>query len=103
MATFIGAVGTYLIGKSYREGTLSFGENMKESRLGRISPLVLGTIPPVIANAVIVPFVLKYAYGVPLPIPLMVLTVGLGEVISCSILGTILGIVLQKNVAQVFK
>lgn len=47
-------------------------------------------LPPIIANTVIVPFVLYYGYGVNLPIPFMMLTVGVGEVISCYILGMIL-------------
>lgn len=47
-------------------------------------------LPPIIANTVIVPFVLYYGYGVNLPIPFMMLTVGVGEVISCYVLGMIL-------------
>ncbi len=42
----------------------------------------IAALPPVVANICIVPFVLRYAYGVMLPIPLMMLTVGIGEVIS---------------------
>ena len=45
----------------------------------------LAPLPPIIANAVIVPFVLRFGYGVNLPIPLMMLTVGIGEVISCAV------------------
>ena len=36
---------------------------------------VLGTLPPVIANVLIVPFVLKIAYGVNLPLSFLMLTV----------------------------
>ncbi|MDC7289475.1 QueT transporter family protein [Blautia schinkii] len=50
----------------------------------------LAPIPPIAANTVIVPFVLFYGYGINLPIPLMMLTVGIGEVVSCGILGMIL-------------
>lgn len=67
MATLIGAVGTYLLRKNKW----------------------LAPIPPIVANALIVPFVLKYGYAVPLPIPFMMLTVGVGEIISCGILGSI--------------
>ena len=67
LATLIGAVGTYLLRKNKW----------------------LAPIPPIVANALIVPFVLKYGYAVPLPIPFMMLTVGVGEVISCGILGSI--------------
>lgn len=57
----------------------------------------LVTLPPVISNAVIIPFVLKYAYGmswefkgVDYSIPFFALTVGVGEIISCCVLGTVL-------------
>ncbi len=68
------------------------------------------TLPPVIANMLIVPFILKYAYGVPsvifkgvdLTIPFLMATVGIGEVISCCILGTVLIRVLGKYRGQIF-
>ena len=47
----------------------------------------LVSIPPIITNALIIPFVLSYAYHIPGGIPYFVLTVGAGEVISCLILG----------------
>ena len=37
----------------------------------------LAPVPPIVANAVLVPFVLRYGYGTNLPIPLMMLTVAL--------------------------
>ena len=43
---------------------------------------LLVTVPPVVANMIVVPFILKFSYGVPLPIPVMMATVGIGEVIS---------------------
>ena len=81
LATLIGALGTY--------------------HLRRRKP-VLGTLPPIIANAVIVPFVLRYAYGVLLPVPLMMLTVGIGEVISCGVLGMLLYLALRKRASRIF-
>ena len=51
---------------------------------------------PIAANTIIVPFVLRFGYGVNLPIPLMMLTVGIGEVISCGILGLIVLFALDK-------
>lgn len=57
----------------------------------------LAPMPPIIANTIIVPFVLFYGYGVNLPIPLMMLTVGIGEVISCGVLGLILHTALSKS------
>ncbi|MBQ9065383.1 MAG: QueT transporter family protein [Blautia sp.] len=82
LATLLGAVGTYLLRKKNR---------------------FLAPIPPILANAVIVPFVLYYGYGINLPIPLMMLTVGAGEVISAGVLGIILQTVLMKYAKPVFR
>ena len=79
IATLIGGVGTFAL---------------------RNKPTYIATIPPIVSNMLIIPFVLKYAYGSPMPIPLMMLTVGIGEVISCGVLGTILGTVLKKRMVE---
>ena len=50
----------------------------------------LAPLPPIAANTIVVPFVLRYGYGVALPIPFMMLTVGVGEVLSCGVLGMVL-------------
>ena len=50
----------------------------------------LCSIPPVISNMLIVPFVLKYAYGMTDAVWFMALAVGAGEIISCVIIGQIL-------------
>ena len=75
LATFLGAVGTYLLRKHK----------------------VLMMFPPVIANAVIVPLVLRYGYGlswelngVDWSIPYFAITVGIGEIISVCGLGGVL-------------
>ena len=47
-------------------------------------------IPPIVSNIVIVPLVLRYGYGINLPIPFMMLTVGAGEFISAGVIGMIL-------------
>ena len=75
IATLIGAVFTYKL---------------------RGSSKWLAPLPPIVANALIVPFTLYYGYGVNLPIPFMMLTVGIGEVISCGVLGMILYGALSK-------
>ena len=75
LATFLGAIGTYLLRKNR----------------------VLMMFPPVIANAVIVPFILRYGYGftwmfgeVEWSIPYFAFTVAVGEVISVCGLGSVL-------------
>ena len=52
-------------------------------------------IGPIIANAAIVPFVLLYAYGIQ-PLWFSFVTVTVGEIISCGILGIILLTTLEK-------
>ena len=63
----------------------------------------LAPVPPIAANTVIVPFVLRFGYGVALPIPLMMLTVGIGELASCGVLGMVLYYALNKYKNMVFK
>lgn len=62
----------------------------------------LAPLPPIVANAIIVPFTLYYGYGVNIPIPFMMLTVGIGEVISCGVLGMILYGALNKYRYAIF-
>lgn len=63
----------------------------------------LAPVPPIVANTVIVPFVLHYGYGINLPIPFMMVTVGAGEIISCAVLGMILLNALSKYGNMLFK
>ena len=74
-ATLVGAIGTYLLRKNK----------------------VLMTLPPVIANMVIVPCILRYGYGITwewngadYAIPYFAFTVGIGEVLSVCFLGSML-------------
>ena len=55
----------------------------------------LAPIPPIIANMIIVPFVLLYAYGIR-PLWFSFLTVTAGEILSCGVLGMILLFTLEK-------
>ena len=87
IATLIGAVGTYYLRKHK----------------------VLCTLPPVAANMVIVPFVLRYGYGfttmyhgVDWSIPFNAVTVGIGEVITCVVMGGILLKVLSRYRKVIF-
>nr|WP_302134423.1 QueT transporter family protein [uncultured Schaedlerella sp.] len=82
LATLTGAVFTYLL--------------RNQSRF-------LAPLPPILANALIVPFVLRFGYQVPLPIPFMMLTVGIGEVISCGVFGMILYAALYRYKNLIFK
>lgn len=63
----------------------------------------LAPLPPIIANIIVVPLVLRYAYGVVLPIPFMMLTVGIGEVLSCGVLGMVVYTALEKYQYRIFK
>lgn len=68
LATLLGAIFTYLLRKHKK----------------------LAFIPPILSNTLIIPFVLKFAYGLPDGIWYFMLTIGIGEIISCGILGMIL-------------
>ena len=91
LATLIGAIGTWMLGKA------AHGKDEKQKKLFTwLSPL-----PPILANAVIIPPVLKYAYGI-LPMWFSVITVTAGEIISCGIFGLILLAALKKYKNQLF-
>ena len=69
----------------------------------------LATLPPVIANTLIVPWVLRYVYeftfeyrGMDLSIPFFMLTVCIGEVISVCFLGTVLRRALEPLKGRLF-
>ncbi|MCF0151167.1 MAG: QueT transporter family protein [Firmicutes bacterium] len=81
LATLLGALGT---------------------RLLRSRPL-LAVLPPIVSNTLIVPVILAKVYGVPDSIWFLMLTVGIGEVISCGILGSILQKALKPYQKQIFK
>ncbi len=61
----------------------------------------LAPMPPIVANAVIVPFVLYFAYGIR-PLWFSFITVTIGEVISCGVLGMLLLFSLQKYAGKLF-
>ena len=65
IATLLGALGTYVLRKHRW----------------------LAPIPPILSNALIIPFVLAYGYGVEDAIWLMMITVGVGEILSVGVLG----------------
>lgn len=61
----------------------------------------LAPIPPIVANMIVVPIVLLYAYGIQ-PLWFSFVTVTLGEIISCGILGMLLLFALDKHKRQIF-
>ena len=71
-------------------------------KLRKASPW-LAPIPPILSNTIIIPFVLKYAYLIDLPIPMMMLTVCIGEILSCGGLGMILYKALYKKKNEIFR
>lgn len=62
----------------------------------------LAPVPPILANALIIPPVLYFAYGVT-PIWFSLVTVTAGEIISCGVLGMLLLFALQKYASLLFK
>ncbi len=72
LATLLGAVITYYCSK------------LKSKNKKWLAP-----IGPIVANTLIIPPVLTYVYGLDDAMWFLYLTVGLGEVVSCGILGMI--------------
>ena len=60
----------------------AFGTRMLRNKKNILLP-----VPPILANTIIVPLVLKYAYRFDGTLPYMMVTVFIGEFISCGILG----------------
>lgn len=81
LATLIGAIGSYKIGKKYP---------------------YLAPLAPTISNLLIIPLILKFGYGEPFPIPYMMLTVGIGELISAGGFGIILYFALKPIRSKIF-
>lgn len=73
LATLLGAIGTFLLRKNKW----------------------LAPLPPILANTLILPPVLATVYG-GATIPVFILTVGLGEIVCCGILGEILVFFMKK-------
>ena len=59
----------------------------------------LAPLPPILVNALIIPFVIRYGHGAYAPIPFMMLTVGFGQVIACGVLGLPLLRAIEKHKA----
>ena len=57
---------------------------------------MIATLPTVLANMLIVPPVLIFAYGAEDAYLWLVLTVGIGEIVCAAIGGTVLGYALKK-------
>ena len=75
LATLLGAVGSYYVGKRSK---------------------YLALIPPIVSNCIIIPLVLCYGYGAEESLIFMFVTVGIGEVLSCGVLGAVFAKVLRR-------
>lgn len=80
IATLIGAVGSYLLRKNR----------------------YLVSLPPILSNTIIVPWVLRYAYGAEDMIWFMMITVGIGEILAIGVLGQLLLSALEKYKSVIF-
>ena len=75
-ATLLGAVFTYLLRKTN---------------------VFVAAVPPVISNVLIVPPILVFVYNETMAYPLIVLCVAAGEILSCVVLGGLLGLAIKKR------
>ena len=60
-------------------------------------------VPPILSNALPIPFVLAYVYHIHGVVPYFMVTVGIGQIISCGILGIIVYNILAKYRNVIFK
>lgn len=81
LATLIGAVGSW--------------------QLRRVRWLVC--VPPILSNTIIIPWVLRFAYGSADLIPFAMATVGVGEILAVGVLGNLLLMMLERYKSIVFK
>ncbi len=81
LATLAGAVVTYLLRKKNK---------------------FLAPIPPIVANAIVVPLVIKYVYMSEDAYLFSLCTVTIGEIISCGVLGMLLLTALYKRRNVIF-
>ncbi len=81
MATLVGAIGGYALRSFAKRKWLCF----------------LPTLPTVLANAVVVPLLLTFVYGTEGTYPFFVLTVTVGELLSATVLGTLLLVALRRH------
>ncbi len=93
LATFIGAVFTYMLTKPAR----------KSGARVDITARLMAILPPILSNSIIIPFVLKYAYGMPDAVWFMAVTVGIGEILAVGVLGNILISVVQHSLSSVLR
>lgn len=59
-------------------------------------------IPSILANTVLIPPVLRYGYGVNMPIPLIAVYIAIGEIIGCYVLGELLATILLPYRFRIF-
>ncbi len=64
---------------------------------------LLAPIPPIVSNTIIIPFILAYAYNFEGSIWYFMATVGMGEIISCGILGYALMLALKRFPSRFFR
>lgn len=60
-------------------------------------------IPPIVVNALVVPFILRATMSEAQPLPLMMLSVGGGQLVAAGILGLLLLMALNRHKDVIFK
>ncbi|MBO4627350.1 MAG: QueT transporter family protein [Lachnospiraceae bacterium] len=103
VATLLGALVTYAIGRAvraraYHKPTDADGNVSMKASFGRfILITIMYVIPPILANAMIIPPILRYAYGAEDAYWFLTCTVAAGEIIACGIFGGLLHAAIVKN------
>ena len=85
LCTFIGCLLTYFVGVFIKKDWLK---------------IIFGGIPPVLINAIIIPFVLIYGYQINNGYVFLFLTIFIGETISVYFIGTLIFFPIKKNLIK---
>lgn len=100
LATLLGAIGTRLLTRGTPDPRKCRARRWRAKSWR--AKIWLAPLPPIVSNTVILPFVLRYAYGIPGSIPYFMLTVGIGEILSCGVLGMLLLHILLRYERTIF-
>ena len=107
LTTLVAAAVTYVIGRIIKS-RLQKAQTKKNKTVWGILGTILGSVPPIVGNMLVVPLLLIYAYGFTDPVVFMghefhavywfyVVTVGIGELISCTFLGLVVSFIMRNT------
>lgn len=83
-------------------GTLATFIGLVLIKFIKIDNFFIKMLPTILSNAIIIPFVLRFAFGETMPLWLLAITIAIGEIIAVYVIGYVLYKVLLKNRDKLF-